>query len=130
MMKLVALSSRIGFSINICKLSKQGCMNFFKRAFWKTCSNAFHKMAIFCNNFSCVCTFHVTTGLSQKFYNIFVMRGIILFVTTRLNQKFYNILEMKDNSVALDAFAEVVKVTNHTGLWDAQLAWYSPSATL
>ena len=26
-------------------------------------------------------------------------------------------------------FAGVVKMTNHTGLWDAELAWYSPSAT-
>ena len=26
-------------------------------------------------------------------------------------------------------FAEVMEVTNHTGLWDAELAWYSPSAT-
>ena len=26
-------------------------------------------------------------------------------------------------------FFKIVKVTNHTGLWDAQLAWYSLSAT-
>ena len=32
-------------------------------------------------------------------------------------------------SAALDAFTEVVKVTNHTRLWDAELAWYSPIAT-
>ena len=32
------------------------------------------------------------------------------------------------NSVAPDAFVEVVKVTINTGLWDAVLAWYSPSA--
>ena len=33
------------------------------------------------------------------------------------------------NSVVLDAFAEVIKMINHTGLWDAELAWYPPSAT-
>ena len=26
----------------------------------------------------------------------------------------------------MDAFTKVVKVTNHNGLWDAELAWYSP----
>ena len=32
---------------------------------------------------------------------------------------------MKHNLAALDAFTEIVKVTNHNGLWDAKLAWYS-----
>ena len=31
--------------------------------------------------------------------------------------------------VLLTGFAEVVKVMNHTGLWDTELAWYSPSVT-
>ena len=31
--------------------------------------------------------------------------------------------------VLLTGFVESVKVTNYTGLWDANLAWYSPSAT-
>ena len=31
--------------------------------------------------------------------------------------------------VLLTGFTEVVKVTNHNGLWDAKLAWYSLSAT-
>ena len=31
--------------------------------------------------------------------------------------------------VLLAGSAEVVKLTNHTGLWDAELSWYSPSAT-
>ena len=30
---------------------------------------------------------------------------------------------------ALNTFAEVVKKMNHTELWDAELAWYSLSAT-
>ena len=30
---------------------------------------------------------------------------------------------------ALGAFTEVVKVTDQTELWDAKLAWYSPSVT-
>ena len=29
----------------------------------------------------------------------------------------------------MNIFAKVMKVTSHTGLWDAKLAWYSPSAT-
>ena len=36
---------------------------------------------------------------------------------------------VRQNSAALAAFAEVVKVTNHSGLWDAELAWYSSSTT-
>ena len=36
---------------------------------------------------------------------------------------------MRPNSVAPDVFAKVVNVTNHTGLKDAELTWYSPSAT-
>ena len=36
---------------------------------------------------------------------------------------------MRHNSVAPDGFAKIVKVMNLTGLWDAELAWYSPSAT-
>ena len=31
--------------------------------------------------------------------------------------------------VILTGFAEVVKITNHTGLWNAELAWCSLSAT-
>ena len=34
---------------------------------------------------------------------------------------------MRHNSATIVVFAEVVKVTNHTGLWDAELAWYSMS---
>ena len=33
------------------------------------------------------------------------------------------------NSAASDTSAEIIKVMNHTGFWDAELAWYSPSAT-
>ena len=42
-----------------------------------------------------------------------------------MSQKFCNIF----GNVVLDAFAKVIKMTNHPGLWDAKLAWYSPSAT-
>ena len=31
--------------------------------------------------------------------------------------------------VLLTGFAELVKLTKHTGLWDAELAWYPPSVT-
>ena len=34
---------------------------------------------------------------------------------------------MRHNFVALDTFVEIVKVTNHTGLW-VLLTWYSASA--
>ena len=36
---------------------------------------------------------------------------------------------MRYNSTALDNFAEVVNMMNHTGLLDADPAWYSWSAT-
>ena len=36
---------------------------------------------------------------------------------------------MKNQSVTTDAFAEIMKVTNHIGLWDADLAWYPPNVT-
>ena len=36
---------------------------------------------------------------------------------------------LAQNSPALDVFIKVVKVMNHTGLWDTELAWYSLSAT-
>ena len=32
------------------------------------------------------------------------------------------------NSATSDAFTEVMKVTNHIALYDAELTWYSPSA--
>ena len=34
---------------------------------------------------------------------------------------------VRPSLIALNGFAEVVKETNHTGLWDAKLAWYSVS---
>ena len=45
---------------------------------------------------------------------------------SKVLQYFCNV---RQNSTATDTFAEVMKVTNHTGLWDADLTWYSPSAT-
>ena len=36
---------------------------------------------------------------------------------------------MRHNSIAPDVFANVVKLTNNTELSDAELVWYSPSAT-
>ena len=36
---------------------------------------------------------------------------------------------MTHNSADSVAFADVVKMTNYTVLWDADLAWYSPKAT-
>ena len=41
----------------------------------------------------------------------------------------FRILYVRHYSVALDTFAEVIKVTNHPGLWDAEIAWYSLSDT-
>ena len=37
---------------------------------------------------------------------------------------------VRHNSTALNSFVRAAKVTNHTGLWDDELAWYSPSVTL
>ena len=36
---------------------------------------------------------------------------------------------MRHNLAAPDAFAQVRKVMNDTGLWDAKLTWYSPRVT-
>ena len=42
-----------------------------------------------------------------------------------MSQKFCNILVTKRYNVAAPyAFVEVVKVMNHTGLWDFKLTWY------
>ena len=40
-----------------------------------------------------------------------------------------NFSNMRHNLAALDTFAGAVKVMNHTGLWDTNLAWYSLSTT-
>ena len=36
---------------------------------------------------------------------------------------------VKQNLTVVDDFANVLKVINHSRLWDAKLAWYSPIAT-
>ena len=49
---------------------------------------------------------------------------------TRVSQKFCNILVSWGTIwKVLDAFAKTIKGTNHTGLWDVKLSWYSLSAT-
>ena len=47
-------------------------------------------------------------------------------VESKVLQYFCN---MRHNLAAPDTFADFVKVTNHLGLGDAKLAWYSPSTT-
>ena len=46
---------------------------------------------------------------------------------TSVIQKFCNIMSL--NLAAPDAFVEIIRVTNHSKLWNAKLAWYSPRAT-
>ena len=42
-----------------------------------------------------------------------------------MSQKFCNILVVRE---AIDSFdADFVKATNYNELWDAKIAWYSPS---
>ena len=41
---------------------------------------------------------------------------------TRMRQKFSYILNVNHSSAAVDAFAMVVKMTNHTGLSDDEFA--------
>ena len=48
---------------------------------------------------------------------------VCVCVYTRVSQKFCNI------TAFLNAFAEVIKVINHSGLWNVKLSWYSSSAT-
>ena len=36
---------------------------------------------------------------------------------------------LESTLLGLPNLVEVLKVTNHTRLWDTELAWYSPSAT-
>ena len=62
-----------------------------------------------------------------------------LSTQNRITEIFLNICEgesevlqyfanMMHNSAALDTFAKDMNLTKHTGLWDAELTWYSPSA--
>ena len=42
----------------------------------------------------------------------------------------YNIIVQHVSNYTLwTPFPKIVKVTNHTGQWNAKLTWYSPSAT-
>ena len=54
-----------------------------------------------------------------------------IFVYTSVRQKFYNILVifLRHNSAAPGAFADFTKATNYAELRDAEIAWYSLSAT-
>ena len=65
---------------------------------------------------------------SQIYYHLVCSCAtrIIYQGESKVLQYFGNV---RHNSIALDVLAEGVKVTSHTGLWDAELAWYSPSAT-
>ena len=36
---------------------------------------------------------------------------------------------MRHNSAALDNFVEIIKLMNHTGLYDVEFAWYSPGTS-
>ena len=53
------------------------------------------------------------------------LETVIFNSESKVLQYFNNV---RHNSAAPDTFAVVVKVTNHTGLWDAELVSYSPSA--
>ena len=50
---------------------------------------------------------------------------------TRLSQKFFNTLLTRDKirRFWMDIFTEIIEVTNSTGLWDANFAWFSLSTT-
>ena len=54
---------------------------------------------------------------------------LFMFLVTKVSQMFCNILVTWDNLAAVDAFAEVIRGINNTGLWDAKLTWYSQSVT-
>ena len=46
-----------------------------------------------------------------------------------MSQKFCNILVVREAQFSgAEFFADVTRVTNHTRLWDTELAWYSLSA--
>ena len=59
--------------------------------------------------------------MGQKFCNILFMWSTILQLRMPSSPDTFRVL--------LARFAELVKMTNHTGQWDAGFAWYSPSAT-
>ena len=52
--------------------------------------------------------------------------GLPYLDESKVLQYFCNV---RYNSVAPYAFAEVIKVTQNTKLWDTKLAWYSPNVT-
>ena len=58
----------------------------------------------------------------------YIRRNIRLNLIYTMSQKFCNILvNMRQNLSVLDAFAKIMKVTNHTEQWD-ELTWYSQNA--
>ena len=78
-----------------------------------------------------------TARVKQKFSNILVMCGTIQKFGMLLPRSWRwqttldcEMLSSPDTlPVLLAGFAEIVKVTNYTRLWDAELSWYSSRAT-
>ena len=69
----------------------------------------------------------LTVWKGFKELRCFIGWDINLFLDeSKILQYFGNV---RHNSSALDAFVEVVVVSNNTGLQDAELAWYSLKAT-
>ena len=52
-----------------------------------------------------------------------------IFCITMVNQVLQYFGNVRHNLATLVAFAKVMKVTNHTRLWNAKLTWYFLSAT-
>ena len=51
------------------------------------------------------------------------------FSILTLSSTVKTLLHSGNNLTALNGFTKVMKMTNHTTMWDAKLAWYSLSAT-
>ena len=61
---------------------------------------------------------------------------VVLFITSKKTHRYQSESKLlqyfgivKYNLAILNAFAEVIKVMNHTRLWDAKFALFSPSVT-
>ena len=63
--------------------------------------------------------------LHESYTHINLKKKFLILNYAKVSQVLLYIGDVRYNSAALDAFAKVVKVTKHTGLWDAKLTWYS-----
>ena len=61
------------------------------------------------------------------FINLDVCVHVCIYKSESKDLQYFD--NIRNNLAYLDVFVDAVKVTNHIGLWNTRLAWYSLSAT-